>query len=221
MDSYDQPYDQATDSRSSQTQPIDSIIKEAIDAAMRDLHTWLPSQIVAVNGNQSVDIQPLLKRKYKDGTVVDLPVIRGVMVIVPRGQDYWVKLPIAVGDTGIALFCERSLDNWSVSGGSVDPQDTRTHDLSDPVFIPGLNPASEQVTGDATDLVIHNGIAEIQAKKDGTFKVKNNTNELLDLLSQTLQAIIDMRINTMLGPQQAINFAVFTLLKTKLDTLKG
>ena len=30
-----------------------------------------------------------------------------------------------IGDTGIALFCERSLDVWGVQGGLVDPKDAR------------------------------------------------------------------------------------------------
>jgi hypothetical protein len=128
---------------------------------MKDLHVWLPASVVKVRGNQQVDIQPLLQRFYKDGALVTLPVVQNVPVQMPRGTNYGIKYPISEGDTGIALFCERSLDAWLVAGGLVDPADSRTHDLSDAVFIPGLYPLNAQATGAATDLVIKNGGTEI------------------------------------------------------------
>lgn len=53
-----------------------------------------------------------------------------------------LALPVAVGDTGLLIFSDRSLDVWLATGGIVDPGDDRRHALSDAVFVPGLRPFS-------------------------------------------------------------------------------
>jgi len=63
---------------------------------------------------------------------------------VPSGAD--LVTPVAVGDTGLLVFCDGSLDVWLSKGGLVDPLDDRHHALSDAVFIPGLRPFSNPVS---------------------------------------------------------------------------
>ena len=55
----------------------------------------------------------------------------------PGAGGYRITFPVAEGDTGLLLFAESSLDKWLVSGGTVDPEDDRRHDLTDAVFLPG------------------------------------------------------------------------------------
>jgi len=221
---YDQPFDRTNVSEQNETQTLDRIILDGIHAQLYDLHTWMPAQVIAVRGNQSVDIQPMLKRQFKDGTVDALPPIQNVLVSVPRGSNYWIRLPVSVGDTGIALFCERSLDNWAVSGGVVDPQDVRKHDYSDAIFIPGIYPLNAQTPETNSDLVLHYGAAEIRMQSTGRFLVKNNQNELLDLLDQLLTVMrTETFTNTSMGPQPFIASTQDLLLdiQRKLETLKG
>ena len=81
-----------------------------------------------------------LLRQGEDGTnqTGPLPVIPSVPVCFPGSGAFRVTFPVAKGDTGLLVFCSRSIDRWLSEGGSVDPQDDRTHDLSDAVFVPGL-----------------------------------------------------------------------------------
>lgn len=219
------PYDQNTQDLTPETKPIDEIIRIAIAGAMMKLRVHLPGKIVAIKGNQKVDVQPLLQTRYNTGQIVTLPVLQNVMVGMPMGQNYSIKLPIAVGDTGNILFCDRSLDIWSNSdGGITDPQDSRIHDMSDPVFIPGLVPFTQQTQDNTDDLVITNGEAQIKVQKGGTFEFTNGSNELIDLIDQLMDILInDTFTNTMLGPQPFIGFTInkLTDIRTKLDTLKG
>lgn len=217
----DNRYDEKSKSLQNETPLMDQVIREAIEAVLNEMNIAFPCKVIARKGNAKVDIQPLLKRKYETGEVIDLPIIQDVPVQMPRGAAYWIKLPVKVGDTGLAVCSQRSLDKWLVSGGSVDPQDPRKFDVSDAVFFPGLYPFSDQVTGAATDLVVHNGVSEIVVMENGKFKIKNASNELLDLLSQLVQAILDARTMTAMGPQPFLNLATFAVLKTKIDTLKG
>lgn len=205
------------------TPPLDEILRAAIEGIVMDVHTWLPAQVVKVHSSGAVDLKLLLQAKYRDGTLVTLPILQSVPVEHPRGADWWIRLPIAVGDYGRASFSERSLDAWLVKGGVVDPADVRHHDLSDGIFIPGLYPKSEVIAGDLTEMVIHNKDAEIILQKAGKFKMKNEANELLATLSATLQTLIDALVVTDMGPQPFMPATIDALaaLKAKIDDLKG
>ena len=218
------PYGTDEQNTQGESQPLDQILKDAIDAKLYELHTCLPAEITADEGNGFVTVQPLLKKQYIDGTVTLPPAIQGVPVVVPRGTDYWVKLPYKVGDTGLAIFCERSIDNWKVSGGQVDPMDTRKHDMTDAVFVPGLFPHSEPIGGPTDELTLHNGDMEVVIQKGGTIKVTNGVNELIDLLDQLLDTLINKTFTTtLLGPEPFIASTnlLLTQIRQKLDTLKG
>lgn len=218
----DNPYDPSSSDQTPETLPLDEVIKLAIEKQLLETHVAMPGEVAQVRGNQLVDVQPHLKRKYVlGGAVLALPIIQNVPVQLLAGKTWWFKGPIAVGDVGTIIFSERSLDAWKTSGGLTDPGDPRHHHMSDAIFIPGLASKASQVQGSATSMVIHNGQAEIQMTPDGKFKVTNGTNELLDLLDQTLQAILDATTNTIFGPLPVNNLATFAMIKAKLDTLKG
>ncbi len=158
---------------------------------------------------------------------------------MPVGQNYSIKVPVAVGDTGYLIFSDRNLDAWLAgSGDSVDPQDSRQHDLSDAIFVPGLVPYSNQTTDDTTDIVITNGKAKARIQAAGTYTFANQTNELMDVMDKILANIDNLYTIlttetytlTILGPQPFIASTqtlltnaqtAFEALKTKWETLKG
>lgn len=200
------------------TPPMDQTIRQAIASAILNLNVHIPGKITQVLGNQKVHVQPLLQSRYTNGKLITLPVIQNVPVAMPVGQDWSIKLPIAVGDTGYLLFSDRSLDSWLAgSGGITDPQDSRTHDISDATFVPGLVPFANQTTDSTTDMVLTNGQGILRIQKAGTFKLLNSSNELLDLMSQLADQC--SQIENAGGP--TTNAAIFAQLKTKIDTLKG
>ncbi len=222
---YDNPYDPATQDFGAQTPSQDVVIREAIRQALLDGFFFRPARVTKVLGNQRVNIQVLLKRRYTDGSLKELPEVQNVMVQMPQGADWSIKVPVAVGDTGSAMFCDRSLDVWANSdGGSVDPGDVRSHALTDAVFVPGLVPFSKQTKDSTTDLVVTNGKAQLKVQKAGTFQLSNGQNELIDLVDQLLDTLINNTFTlTMLGPEPFIASTLLALqqVKTKLDTLKG
>jgi Phage protein Gp138 N-terminal domain len=230
------PYDQNTPDLTPETPPLDEVIRRAISVAIMKLRVHLPGEIVKIRGPQQVDIQPLLQTRYTNGNIVNLPVIQNVMVQMPFGKNYSIKLPIAVGDTGSLLFCDRSLDVWSQgSGGIVDPQDSRNHNLQDAVFIPGLVPFPNQLTDTSTDLIITAGKAEAKFQQGGTFVFTNGANELISLLDQITQQLQSLAttlstdtVNTIFGPMKLNAFSTYQQigqavqeLDQMLETLKG
>lgn len=105
---------------------------------------------------QRADCRPLVKQAYVDESgerqVESLPIVPGVAVQFPGGGGYRLTVPISDGNTvidgaiapattGMLIFAERSIDKWlSGSGQEVDPEIDHSHQLSDAVFVPGLNP---------------------------------------------------------------------------------
>ena len=65
-----------------------------------------------------------------------------------------------------------------------------------------------------------NDTAKMEMTPAGKFKFANDSQELLDLLDQTLQAILSATTNTIFGPQPFVNLADFAVIKAKLATLK-
>jgi len=239
---FDQPYSEDSSSFQNETPQPDQVMVNAIQALLYDLHTAMPGQVTKVRGNSVIDVQPLLKRRYRDGSLVVLPIIQNIPVMHQRGAGYSIKLPIAVGDTGLIVFTERSIDAWSVSGGIVDPADPRKHDLSDAIFLPGLYPNNNQVAGGATDMVLTNGSNTITISKSGDmvlqngsaiitleaagkFKIANAGQELLALLDTLVNTLVSATVVDPIGPTNLpFSPSVITALntiKTNLETLKG
>lgn len=228
IDDYN-PYSSDPEESCGDTLPLDQVMKNAIEAQIMETHTWLPGQVSKLNANGTVDVQLTLQTKYRvDDALVIRPILQNVPVEHPRGTNWWIKLPVAVGDYGRVAFSERSLDNYLVSGGIVDPADVRHHSLSDGIFIPGLYPKSMPLSGPATDLVIHNGQADLKVQAAGTFLFKGASDEILDLLiqitgklSDAMNDLTESTTNTMLGPMALNNAGAFGSLKSDIDTLKG
>ncbi len=96
------------------------------ESLVSDLHTSLPGKVVKCDpSTQKADVQPLIKERYADENGArqarELPVIPAVPVQFPGAGGYRITFPVAVGDTGLIMFAEASLDKSLVSGGTVDP----------------------------------------------------------------------------------------------------
>jgi hypothetical protein len=145
------------------------IIRSVLDAALSEVHTCMPAEVVRVHASehqrQFVDVQPSLQRRAsnEDGQVVDetLPVIPMVPVGYMQGGGFFISVPIAVGDFVLLVFAERSLDQWlqtarKGSQRAIAPGDVGTHTLEGAVALPcGPAPRSALLAGvSATDLVI-------------------------------------------------------------------
>lgn len=184
------PYDPTTANPTPETPSMDRVMAEAVRQGALSLRVALPASVVAVRGNQLVDVQPLLMARYAGKDASALPIIPHALVCAPMGAAWGLKVPLAVGDTGLAIFCDRSLDAWASGDGSLtDPADCRAHDLCDAVFLPGLVPVSGQTTDQTGDLVLTNGKASLRATAGGQFALSNGSVELVALTAQLADAL--------------------------------
>lgn len=237
----------ATETNTSETPSIAQVIIDAIEARLTEVHTSLPGKVQSYDKSTGMaTIQPLIKRKFKDGDVVDLPICNQVPVAFPRTTTAWIHLPVKKGDVGLLLFSERSIDRYKNLGGSQDPKDPRKHSLSDAFFIPGGYPKTTPATSVEADAIhIKNVSSQLIMREDGSFEVKNDLGtfsidksgkysigndmaELLDLLERSytrmstiLDNILALTVPTGVGPSGVpINAASFTADKVDVELLK-
>lgn len=154
------------------TPTLQELLKDAIEARVTDIHVALPGIVQKYDAaKQTADIQPTIKKKYADGTVINLPLISNVPVIFPRTSKAYLHIPLKKDDYVLLIFSERSLDIFLQKGGIVDPEDYRKHALSDAVAIPGLFPQGSEITGKADVVDLVNDMAQISLFEDGKTKV--------------------------------------------------
>lgn len=70
-------------------------------------------------------------------TPTDLPILKGVPIVLPRAGGYTLALPIAAGDECLVVFGDMCIDSWWESGGVQNQFYRRRHDLSDGFAILG------------------------------------------------------------------------------------
>jgi hypothetical protein len=145
----------------------------------------------------------------------------------------FVHMPLQKGDLGMAVISTRSLENYLSKDWKrnqecfpVEHDNIRHHDLSDAWFIPGVLPKNKTIQlpsqADDSSMVINNNSTTMEICNDGKIAVKNDTGELIDLLIQTLRAIENLRVPTLMGPQNilAVDKLIINNLITTLEEFK-
>ncbi len=201
------------------TATLDDLLEVTIDTCLSSINTCMPAIVVEYdNSTQRAVVQPCFRRKYSDGIVKNLPLITNVPLLFPRTQSAFISFPVKKDDYVLLLFSQRSLDKFLTQGGIVTVDDPRKFDLTDAVALCGFFPTSCESSSE--DLRIKHSDTTIDIKSSGKFRITNTTYEFVSILVDLIQAIIDMKINTMLGAQPPINLATFIELKNKLETFK-
>lgn len=206
------------------------LMEDAINAELVQVNTCLVAKVVAVDvAAAKVDVQPVLKRRYADETLKEMPVITSVPIANYRAGDAFITLPVKVGHYVELRFSQRSLDIWLNKGGVVDPQDRRKFHLQDAIAYPGIYPFTEPPQGaTADDIIIKNADAKITIKPSGKFLFASASEELMTqliALAEQVQLIADTlgttTTNTIFGPMQLNDFTTFTQAGVDVETIKG
>ena len=213
------------------TEELGELLLQAIRAGMLDIHTCLPAKIHKYDAaTQKADVIPLLKKKYKHkDKPTDLPVINSVPVqwTSANGGKSFIHLPLKVGDFGIIVFSERSIDTWlSGEGDSVSPEDPRHHDLSDAIFIPGVLPFKKALAiSNPDNMLLKNDKMTIEIDPSGKIKIEGSSQELLTVLDSFMTNVIGATVIVTSGssagtyPLDPATVAALTLDQTNLQTL--
>lgn len=216
------------------TVDLAAIIVQAIEGRLAELHVGLPAKVVSFDpATQSVSVQPLLVRVLIDEdespVALPIPVISNVPVLYAAGGGWSITYPLNPDDIVYLTFAERSIDEWldAVSGKLVTPAQTRKHDLSDAVAIPGIRPRTAPIPNiDTANLRIahDSGTVVIElSPTTATIKAPNvhldsggTADQAIPRGDALIAAIQALTVPTALGPSGVpINAAAFP------DTLSG
>lgn len=209
-------------------------IRNAILYQLNNTHTALPAKIVSYEfKTKKAQVQPLINKKYTDGTNEPLPILNNVPVLFPFAGGASITFPVNAGDYCLLIFCERSLDNFLSTGQQSTPTDPRKFDLSDGVAIMGLLPFTENSpVASNNELLIAYGGSEIKITSNGDVTIKtankvaigNMSVEVLDVLSQALSFIanpVGVVVPATPFTGALVDASAAAALKIQLDTIKG
>lgn len=163
-------------------------LRDVIADRLRQVNTCMPGRINKYDPvTRKAEVQPLIKEKYADGTILTLPPISAVPVIMPATQSSGLALPIGLGDTCLLLFAQRSIDRWLAQGGISESADKRMHALSDAIALVGIFPFNA-AHADGDGLLLYNNTIKLRMAAE-KIAIGNVTVELLDEITKALDEI--------------------------------
>jgi Phage protein Gp138 N-terminal domain len=193
---------------------LSDAIKLQLNARLDHLHTAFPATIVSYDANtQKASVQPMIERLDSNGESTKPAVINGVPILFPSAGTGILSFPIKTGDHVLVVVSDRSLDNYMFSDGSItiNPEDRKTHDISDAIAIPGLYPYQL-----ARGINVENVVLRMNATANNAQNPGENSLHLLPI--GKTEAII-LHANQYNG-----NHSVIKILQNgdiHLDTLQG
>lgn len=192
-----------------------------------DMRVAVPARVERYDAaTQLIDAKPLLRDTFTteegEREIVSLPVITNVPVVFPGAGGFRLTFPVAVGDTVLLVFADRSIDAWLAHGGETSPTDERHHHLSDAIAIPGLHPNNAPLTGASTSDATLGRDGGVQLVMQAASLLLGGTSAVDSVLKGTTQRAAETTLNaafiTALGTMAA---AFTTLGQTAAGTACG
>ncbi len=128
------------------TPSLEAHINDLIDQRLRQMQTAYPAKVIAYDSATAIaTIQPLFIETWRgpnDERITETidededAYVENVLVMHPRAGVFRVALPVAPGDTGLAVVTKFSLDRFREGAGMSDPGDLRKFTMSGTIFFP-------------------------------------------------------------------------------------
>lgn len=160
---------------------LTKLVRDAIRAALADVHTAFPARVEAVDRDATgwvVDVKPQAYRfvpKRGGGEArEELPVIPAVPVVWPSAGGWGIAMPIEAGDHVLVIASEHAIGEWRERATLCDPGLRERHGLSGCFAIPGAWCAAKKFA-DGISSAAQNGIV---IGKDGGIQIAISTTEI-------------------------------------------
>lgn len=122
---------------------LETIILDAIDEALSNIHTIVVARVTKVNTN-TINAKPVTNRLV-DGKSIELPEFPQIPLITLQGGASYIHYPVTVGDYCLLLVSERSFDKWYHGKDDDIPDELSMFDYSDCFAIVGINPLGKAI----------------------------------------------------------------------------
>lgn len=188
---------------------LQELLNNSFNYNMNNVYTAIPAIVVTVRNNledMTLDVQPTLNIKNKDGSIEERPVILNVPFQFPSSSTAAFTFPINVGDSVLLIFSMRGLDTWKRgTGRQVTPTDFRKFDKKDCFAIPGIHTISNSINDpqkrfwphSTSDAVLVNNIGtsqenEVRLKSTGDVIINTQQNVEVNCNNATVAAQADI-----------------------------
>jgi len=145
-----------------------TVIEQSIKHSQANIQTALPAKVISFNGH-TVTCEIMLNKILTNGQQIEFPPLVDVIVQFPHAGGFCFTVPINAGDEGLVIFASRCIDGWYESGTKSPPLDNRMHDLSDGIFIPGVNSQPNRISDfyhDGISMQTNDGLTYIRLAKN-------------------------------------------------------
>lgn len=145
------------------------------------VYTSIPCKVLSVDNfqsDQTIDIQPQIINTFKDSRNIELPPILDVPVIFPSAGGGILSFPISVGDTVLAVFSMKSIEDWMDSREEdrvFTPSDKRTYSINDAIAIAGLYSRQTNLNPNPTDVELKFKGSSVKIQEDGVIVLENSS----------------------------------------------
>lgn len=131
-----------------------------------EINCCLPAVITQVNSDGTVNVRAIRNDEIDD-CVITVPVLR------PETSRAYIQLSLQAGDRGIVKFCDKSIENYRLTGAESYNNDDRAHSMSDGIFQVGFLPNSEKFVFPSGEIVIglKNGAGNIIIDSSGNLTI--------------------------------------------------
>lgn len=213
---------------------LEGVLRQYINNSVNGLFTSMPGRVEKVVdlGEQRVDVQLLIDRVTPDDGVLKHPVILSVPLVFPGSKSSQVSFPVAVGDTVLCIFSQRSIDRFLLGANNNHrPIDFRKYSRNDCMAIPGLfsfpsavNQPDKRTLAHSTDdtVVSHNiGTAqecEVRLKPSGDIIINSPTQVQVNCDTAEVNAQTSTTVNTQTA---TINASSSTTIDSPSTTVTG
>lgn len=192
-----------------QRQLLDSHFESRI---ANSLHTAFPAEVININSQHSVDVQPLVETLELDGKRIPYPILYNVrmLTLIGASGSLGISIPVKIGSRVLVVVSERDTASL-VSFNQVKATTTITHDLSDCFAIPYFFTDADAPTIDTENVVVFNKSTKLTVKSDSveieakdikikgdvdiTGQIKNNGFNIGNTHTHTTSGVISSGVN--------------------------
>lgn len=147
-----------------------------------------------------------------DGKILKtFPLLVDCPVYVNKSNSGGFTRPIIVGEYCLVLFNDRNIENWFNNGGINELADSRTHNLTDCLIIPGIFSDSNPL-GDYNNSATEMNLGSTKISLDSKVGISNSSKSLKDLIEQLINALIALQVVDPISGNLPITAATATAL---------
>lgn len=187
---------------------FEETLRVAIGGMLLDVMTCMPVQIISWDPvTNTCSAQPLLQSRVQaqDGTyswVNQSPIIQ-CPVVFAGGGGWTATFPIHPGDEALAIFSNRSIDEWWLAGGIQKRNDLRSHSVSDGFILVGPRSKPkvlENINPDAMEIRSDDGLTKISLTTgtvaiDGPVAINATSTTKITLTAPIVNVIGVLQVN--------------------------